>query len=150
MKKKKEDKKKSCPHCEEYKNGWKRALADYENMQKDLGAQREEIRRQIKISFVHDLLPVMDNFAQAIAHAPKELPKECDTWMQGVTFIEKQFADVLTGLGVKRIKVGDVFDPQEHESIGEGNEMKEVRSGWKIGDHVIRPAQVIIKKEEIK
>ena len=131
--------------CEEYKNGWKRALADYENLKNDLAKQKDDARRQIKTSFVHDLLPVMDNFAQAVAHAPKELPKECETWMQGVTFIEKQFADVFSGLGVEKINVGTEFDPNLHESVGEGNEMQEVRSGWKIGDHVIRPAQVIIK-----
>ncbi len=149
MKKKQKTKEsKTCEQCEEYKNGWKRALADYENLQKDLGTQREETRRQIKTGFVHDLLPVMDNFAQAVAHAPKDLPKECETWMQGVTFIEKQFADVLSGLGVERIEVGDAFDPNLHESVGEAEEMKEVRAGWKIGEHVIRPAQVMIKKED--
>ncbi|MBT4856776.1 nucleotide exchange factor GrpE [Candidatus Uhrbacteria bacterium] len=135
-----------CESCDEYKNGWKRALADYENLKRDLFTQKEGARRQIKVSFVQDLLPVMDNYAQAIAHAPKDLPKEYDTWMQGVTFIQKQFADVLAGLGVELIEIGDEFDPNLHESVGEGDEMKEVRAGWKIGDHVIRPAQVIVKK----
>jgi len=137
-----------CPDCQEYKNGWKRALADYENLKNDLGKQKEEARRQIKNSFIYDLLPVMDNFAQAVAHAPKDLPKECETWMQGVTFIERQFADVLQGLGAEKIEVGDAFDPNVHESVGEGEEMKEVRSGWKMGEHVIRPAQVIVKSDE--
>jgi len=145
----------ACENCDEYKNGWKRALADYENLKNDLIKQREEARRSIKVAFAQDLLPVIDNFAQALAHMPHperaggEL-KDLQSWLQGVTFIEKQFSDVLSGLGVEKIEVGDTFDPNLHESVGEGEEMKEVRSGWKIGDHVIRPAQVIIKQEESK
>ena len=137
----------ACDACDEYKNGWKRALADYENLKNDLAKQKEETRRSIKVAFVQDLLPVIDNFAQAVHHVPKELPKECETWLQGVTFIQKQLADVIAGMGVEKIAVNDALDPNLHESVGEGEELKEVQAGWKIGEHVIRPAQVIVKKE---
>lgn len=146
---------------QEYLDGWKRALADYENLQRDMGKRVEESRDRIKESFAHDLLPVMDNFEQAVSHAPSFSPlpeggvrgegvsaSEFEAWMQGVLFIKKQFEDVVQSLGLEKISVEGEFDPNLHESVGEGDEFKEVRSGWKIGDKVIRPAQVIVKKQK--
>lgn len=142
MSKKKEKESKE----QEYLDGWKRALADYENLQRDMGKRLDESRDRIKESFVYDLLPVMDNFEQAVNHAP-ELGEEHQSWMQGVLFIKKQFEDVVKNLGLEKISVEGEFDPNLHESVGEGDKFKEVRSGWKIGDKVIRPAQVITKKD---
>lgn len=139
--------KQECESCAEYKTGWKRALADYENLQKENSARLDESRKRIKADFAHDLLPVMDNFHQAIKFAP-EMEKNNQSWMDGVTFIEKQFEEVLKGLGLERIDASIEFDPNLHEAVGEGDEQEEVNSGWKIGDTVIRPAQMIIKKEK--
>lgn len=139
MKKQKNDK------SEEYLNGWKRALADYENLKKEIGSEKEKDRNRIKESLVYDLLPVIDNFEQAVAHAPN-LDGAQKSWLDGVLFIKKQFEDVMQGLGLEKISVGDVFDPNLHEAVGEAEEMKEVSSGWMLNGKVIRPAKVIIKK----
>jgi len=131
----------------EYEAGWKRALADYENLKRDMATQALASRERIKIDFVEQLLPVVDNFHQAVSHAPETEDAKLQNWLQGVLYIEKQFEDVLTVFGLERISVGDTFDPNLHEAVGEGEEMKEVQPGWKIGDRVIRPAKVITVKE---
>lgn len=146
-KKKKPKKKDLQAQCDEYLAGWKRALADYENLQRDLAQTKEDSRRQIRTALAHELLPIMDNFDQAVSHAPSEMPKELETWMQGVTFIKKQFEDAFASMGIERINVEEPFDPNVHEAVGEAEEMEEVRTGWKIGEHVLRPAQVKTKKE---
>ena len=130
---------------DEYKAGWQRALADYENLKRDMADQLTQSRNRIRADFAHDLLPVMDNFAQAVEHAP-ELP-EHKAWLDGVLYIQKQFEDVMSSLGLEKIDAAGEIDPHLHETVGEGDEQKEVRTGWMIGDHVIRPAQVVIKKE---
>ena len=65
----------------------------------------------------------------------------------------KQFMDVLNSLGVKQIEgVGSTFNPEYHEAVsavqdenlGE-KEIKEVfRTGYKIGEKVIRHAMVVV------
>jgi molecular chaperone GrpE len=138
---------------QEYLNGWKRALADYENLKRDLSKQKEEDRQRIKIDFAYQLLPVIDNFEQAVHYAPASssqdsvASKEIQQWLQGIIFIQKQFEDVMNSLGIERIEIGSEFNPELHESVGEGEEFKEVNSGWKMGEKIIRPVKVIIKQE---
>ena len=146
----------------EYEAGWKRALADYENLKRDMSSQAAESRNRIKADFAHALLPVMDNFQQAVRSAPasEEIAEvvsppgdptspgvtSAKAWLQGVLYIQKQFEGVLTDLGLEKIDSTGAFDPYLHEAVGEGEEQTEVRGGWKIGDHVIRPAHVILKR----
>lgn len=142
-----------CATCDEYIAGWKRALADYENLQKQNTSVREEDRRRIRVSLAHDLLPVIDNFDQALKFAPKDVDAN---WLAGVQHIARQFAEVLSGLNIQPIEsVGHVFDPNLHESGGstwdeakpEHVVLEEVIRGWKLGDLVIRPAKVIVNQK---
>lgn len=145
----------SCARCDEYLAGWKRALADYENLQKENSKLREEDRRRIRMSVAHDLLPVIDNFEQAIRFAPKEMPDAMKNWFAGVSHIARQFSDVLASLGIVPVEsVGHAFDPNQHESGGSKHVddmpvnviVEELVKGYKIGDFVIRPAKVIVNE----
>ncbi len=142
--------------CAELESGWRRALADYENLKKDQLASAAKARDQIKIGFAEDLLPVIDNFAQAVKFAPAEdaLPDDMKPWFQGVMFIQKQFEAVMNGLGISPIATDGSFDANVHEAAGtrsesgreDGKILEVVLPGWKIGDHVLRPAKVIINQ----
>jgi len=153
---KKKEQPASCESCEEYKQGWQRALADYENIKKDMAVQLEASRKRIKAEFALDLLPVIDNFAQAVAHAP-DLPEQ-QAWLDGVLYIQKQFQDVLGTLGVEQISTSGQFDPHLHETVGsEFDESKpdeeilrEIQPGWTLQENVLRPAKVIINSKEQK
>jgi len=137
---------------DEYLLGWKRALADYENLKRDLDKIKEENRNRIRVELAHTLLPVIDNFEQAVNHIPdlstvdEKVRKNIEIWLQGVAFIKKQFEGAMNELGIERIPVSDEIDPNLHEIVGEADEQKEVLSGWKIGERVLRPVKVIIKK----
>lgn len=144
--------------CDEYLAGWKRALADYENLQKQNAQLRADDRRRIVINLAHELLPVVDNFDQAMKHAPADVDKN---WFAGVSHIARQFESVLAFLGMAPIDaVGKIFDPHEHESGGARSEeskpdhevLEEIVKGWKMsasggGDLVIRPAKVIVNQK---
>jgi len=145
----------NCSSCADSLAGWKRALADYDNLQKDLLRQREEIRERVKEGFAHDLIAVLDNFDQAVKFAPQDLPAEVTTWLVGVTHVQNQFVSVLEGLGLESFgAVGDVFDPHLHnaaderdqEGAEEGSVIEIIQRGWKLGDKVVRPANVIVRK----
>lgn len=146
---------------QEYLHGWKRALADYENLKKNLGSEKQAERNRLKISLAHELLPVIDNFEQAITHLPELTPEEekkLENWLTGVKFIKKQFEDVMASLGITPIESLTTFDPNMHEASGEetdeskgdGEILRVLQSGWKMGETVIRPAKVILNKLETK
>ena len=139
--------------CAEYLAGWKRALADYENLQKQNAQARADDKRRNVVNLAHELLPVVDNFDQALKHAPKDLDKN---WFAGVQHIARQFADALAALGITPIDaVGQPFDPNLHESGGsrweeakpEHTVIEELIKGWKLGDAVIRPSKVIVNQQ---
>jgi molecular chaperone GrpE (heat shock protein) len=56
--------------CDEYLAGWKRALADYENLQKMNAQTRDTDRRRVRSNLAEDLLPVVDNFGYVTKHVP--------------------------------------------------------------------------------
>lgn len=142
--------------CDEYLAGWKRALADYENLQKQNSQAREDDRRRNRINLANDLLPVVDNFEQAMKFAPQEIPAELKSWFTGISHIARQFAEALKNMGIEPVEsVGHVFNPNIHESGGSRFEedkpenvvLEEVMKGWKLGDIVIRPAKVIVNQK---
>ncbi|MBU0613822.1 nucleotide exchange factor GrpE [Patescibacteria group bacterium] len=146
--------------CQEYEAGWRRALADYENLKKQMANDMDVSRARICISFTEDLLPVMDNFDQAVLHAPnvEDQSDEIKNWLQGILYIKKQFEDVISDLGASKIIAQGHFDPNIHEAAGtesqedmeENQIISEVQSGWKLGSRIIRPAKVIINQKKVK
>ncbi len=141
--------------CDEYLAGWKRALADYENLQKENAKLREEDRRRIRMNVAHELLPVIDNFEQAMKFAPADMPDSMKNWFVGISHIARQFSEVLSSLGITPIDtIGHAFDPNIHESGGSKHDdekpvnviLEEVVRGYKIGDVVLRPAKVIVNE----
>src|SRR5262245_27905912 len=92
-----------CPNCaetrkqmEEYKIGWQRALADYQNLQKETAARRAELVSMSEQQILEDFIPVYDNFKKAFsAKGDGEWSKEQESWVVGIQYIRKQFADIL-------------------------------------------------------
>lgn len=139
----------------EYKAGWQRAMADYQNLQKETAARRHELLAMSKQQILEEFIPVYDNFKMAFAHHPdlKDDHKHVKHWIDGIGHIMKQYREVLKAHGVEEIKtVGEQFDPRLHEAAGEeegskpGTIVKEVTGGYKMGERVIKPARVIICK----
>src|SRR4051812_2912437 len=100
---------------DEYLAGWKRALADYENLKKHNAQDRDEDRRRVRVQLAHELLPVIDNFDQSLKFAPSDMPDQAKKWFEGIQHIGRQFAEVLNGIGIEPIPaVGQMFDPHLH------------------------------------
>ena len=137
---------------EEYLRGWQRARADYDNLKKETERNLQELRKYIKAEMILDVLPVYDHFKMAMAHIPLD-QQEAD-WIQGINHIHREFADWLKSEGVEEIATkGQEFDPRYHEAVAteqssedEGQIIKEIKTGYKINDTILRPAQVIVSK----
>ncbi len=140
---------------DQYLVGWKRALADYDNVKKELSTEKDRMRASVQWSFAGALLPVLDNFDEATKHAPEGLDPKTQNWLTGILYIKNQFEQVMNDLGLQPFgAVGDAFDPNKHEAAGEREEegkehgtiLEIVRRGWTLGERVVRPASVITAK----
>ena len=149
-----------CIKCEEFKKeaaefkqGWQRALADYKNLQAETSKRRGEWAQMSETQILEEFIPVYEHLKLAINN--EQLTSDTSPWVAGVKYVLKQFADILKAHGVEEIKtVGEKFDPRFHEAVGheevegksEGEIIKEISGGYKVGDKVIRAARVIISK----
>lgn len=137
--------------CEEYLQGWKRALADYDNVKKDMARERSEMRRDAVESAAEAFLPVLEHFDAAVRFTP-DVDDKAKGWLQGILHIRRELEEAMKQLGVEPFgDVGEAFDPMKHESAGSRTEegtpnviLEVLRKGWKIGERVIRPASVIV------
>lgn len=132
---------------QEYLEGWQRARAELDNYKKRMSQERSETLERLKAITIEPLLQLSDNFAAMTAHVPKSLQK--DPWVQGVLHVGRQLETILQEFGLEPIgKVGEEFNPRMHEVVGEEKGEKPnhvaavVRTGYKIGETIIRPAQV--------
>lgn len=144
---------------EEYKIGWQRAVADYQNLQRETLKRQSEWAQMSERQIIEEFIPVYDHFKKAFAHHPElkssdENNKQIKNWIDGIGYIMKQFGDILKTHNIEEVKtIGEKFDPRFHESAGEeeaegepGTIIREVSGGYKLKDMVIKPARVILIK----
>jgi molecular chaperone GrpE len=128
---------------EEFKNienQLKRALADYQNLEKRNVEERSIWIKTANKDLLLKLLPGLDSLILAEKHTQDE----------GVKISIKHFIDTLSEVGVKRIETeGKDFDPNLMEAVStttgdEGKVVEEVRAGYTLFDTILRPAQVVV------
>ncbi|OGC88519.1 nucleotide exchange factor GrpE [Candidatus Adlerbacteria bacterium RIFOXYC1_FULL_48_26] len=124
---------------QEYLDGWQRARADFVNFKKEEALLLADKEDRIKAEFVEALLPSLDSFEMALKHNPSD----------ELALVEKQLISSLQKMGVERFGAeGEAYDHYKHEALaqqGDGETVRSVeRSGYKVGERIIRPAQVII------
>ncbi|MBQ9298652.1 MAG: nucleotide exchange factor GrpE [Clostridia bacterium] len=126
----------------------KRIMAEFENYKKRSSKEKEQQYTYILGDVVSSLLPVLDNLDKAVTVETQDTQ-----YKQGVELVLKQFQDVLSTFGVKKIEaVGNPFDPELHdavshvedESLGEQIVKEEYKAGYRIGDKVIRHSMVVV------
>ena len=138
----------------ELKNSLARRQADFENYRKRVDRERSETYNRVVADVAEKLLPVSDNLKRALEAEASVEAAESDEFrhfLSGVDLIWKQLTGVLDALGVKTIPaVGEQFNPHVHEAVvTEATDeyepdtvIQEIRSGYRLGDKLIRPALV--------
>lgn len=130
-----------------------RVRADFENYRKRVETEKEQARAAGKAGAILKLLPVIDNIERAIAHLPEDLKD--NKWAQSVVGLVKNLDKSLENLDLHRIEAssGTPFNPELHEAIqmeeGEGEQeviADELQPGYKLGNQVVRPSMVKVKK----
>jgi molecular chaperone GrpE len=129
---------------EDFENKYKRAIADYQNLQKRVQDEKTEWIRSANRELLLRILTVLDTLILAYQH----------TQDKNVQVSVQQFLDVLKSEGVTKIEaVGQEFNPHIMECIttepGEENKvLEEIRVGFMLNDKVLRPAQVKVGSEK--
>lgn len=128
---------------QELEEKYKRALADYQNLEKRVAEERKKWIRTASKELILRLLPVLDTLELGAKHIQDE----------GLRLSVKQFLDVLKNEGVERIETkGRDFDPNTMECIdtvpGEENKIiQEIRAGFTLFGNVLRSVQVKVGKQ---
>ncbi|MBM3985272.1 MAG: nucleotide exchange factor GrpE, partial [Planctomycetes bacterium] len=99
------------------------------------------------------LLSVLDNLQRALESPPPGAPQD---FLQGLRFIEQQFAAVLAEQGVTPVlpEPGQALDPRSHQALIEepsdgqppGSILRVAVPGYRLHDRLLRPAQVIVAR----
>jgi molecular chaperone GrpE len=128
---------------------YKRALADLDNYRKRSARELERRVSEASESLLREWLDAVDSVERAVRIGPS------DPCYDGMRAVLEQMDAILARHGVQRIGApGEPFDPSRHEAIGveltsevPSHTIKSVeRSGFALGDRVIRPAQVVVAR----
>jgi molecular chaperone GrpE len=129
----------------------KRIQADFSNYRKVVEREKEQFRVFANENILKSLLSVLDSFELAIKHH-----NDVDV-KNDLTVIYTQLIEVLEEYGLKKIDVGDEFNPKFHEAIKVTKKedldviqrIGEVfQQGFILGQKVLRPAKVEVLKKE--
>jgi molecular chaperone GrpE len=128
---------------------YRRALADLDNYRKRAAREIETRVVEAREAVIRDWLEAVDSVERALRMDPDG---QC---ADGLRAVLAQMDAVLTRQGVKRIGTpGDEFDPERHdalavqpsENVPDRTIVAVERSGYAMGDRVIRPAQVVVAR----
>ncbi len=130
----------------EYKDGWARSQAEFQNYKKRIERDNELTYASMKGDIIKKVLPALDDLERALQNRPAD-----DAWASGIELIARKLQNILESEGVKRIEAqGVLFDPTFHEAISHepseevesGHVIAVAQNGYMLGERVIRPALV--------
>lgn len=135
----------------EWKERCSRQQAEFENVRKRLRREADEAGTRAVARTIKPLLDQLDNLDRALDAARPDAFAE---FAQGVTMIREQFRAALAGQGLVPVPCEGRFDPAVHEVIAEaetaeqpkGHIIQVHRAGWKLGEQLVRAAQVVVAK----
>jgi molecular chaperone GrpE len=126
----------------------RRVAADFDNYRKRTEREQQQMIARISARVVEALLPALDDLDLALRAAEKQ--GDVSKLAEGVKLVRDKLHETLGRVGVERIDAENTsFDPNLHDAVmdegGDGEEtvvVEEMRPGYRLADHVIRPAMV--------
>ena len=139
---------------------FKRALADYQNLEKRVAEGRSEMNSWAVTNLMRQIGQVMHYFDQAFKGVSEE--EQQSNWFKGVKMANLQLAQVLQNEGLEEIETDGQFDPALHEAVdtreptsaeasaGKGEDgkiLEVVEKGYMLNGKILKPARVIVGKK---
>ena len=134
------------------------SVDEIERVKERLSKQAAREIEQHKRDLVRDFIEVLDDLDRAVQvpQGSGGASTVADGVREGVELVRKNFRSKLAQLGVEREPaLGMSFDPARHEAVSvlpvvdparDGLIVDVVREGYRMGDDVLRPAQVVVAR----
>jgi molecular chaperone GrpE len=129
-----------------------RAAAELDNVRRRMEREVTNAHKYGAEKLLSSLLPIMDSLEQALQLAEKSAD---NAMHEGLELTMRLFIDVLNKFDVTQLDpMGEVFDPQQHEAMAmqavpdaaPNTVIAVFQKGYKLNDRVIRPARVVVAK----
>ena len=140
----------------ELKNKLLRSAADLENYRKRSTRDKADAIRYGNQRLLEDLLPVIDNFGMGMQASEQDSGSMI---YMGMSMVQKQLDDFLANQGVQAVDLqpGTMFDPKVHDAMAqevsdtfeEGQIIRVMRKGYKMGERLVRPAKVVVAQAPV-
>jgi molecular chaperone GrpE len=131
-----------------YLDNLQRLKAEFDNYRKRAARDQESLVARAHERLVKELLPVLDDLGRALEAAEQHEEAKLE---DGVRLVQRQLSEVLAKEGLTEIETDGAFDPHVHEALlaqtsdaEPGTVIEVLQKGYRLGDHVLRPARVII------
>ena len=124
-------------------NNWKRALADYKNLENRIAEDREQLVFYVKKQAIEGFLPFLDNLEKIEEHVKDK----------GLELTLKDFRKTLSNMGIQEIETEDKeFNHETMDAIDTKKGKKDVvlktaLRGYLLNGKLLRPAKVIVGQE---
>lgn len=137
--------------AEEYLDGWQRSRAEFANARKRMQRETTDSYRNATVDVIARLLPVIDDFDRALGSVPPAVAST--SWFEGLQLVHRKMAGILENAEIETIPaLGQPFDPTVHNAImreaseefESGTVVKELQTGYRLGERVIRPTLVVV------
>ena len=131
-----------------------RKAAEVENLRKQSAQRVQKASRDGMRRVAAELLPALDDFERALAHAEAEEGDEEHHLTAGIRLVQQKMIEALKRTGIEQYSPkGETFDPHLHEAVAQqpagdgaqpGTVLEVVQNGYRLGDDVLRPARVVV------
>jgi molecular chaperone GrpE len=140
--------------AEEYRDLLRQSRLDLAEQRRKLEAERAEVAAQARVDLILRLLTLLDEPAPDHTEAaarqaePSPVPDTTEQLLRGLLEAE----------GVEKIDaLGALFNPWEHQALqhqtspelDDQRVLAVLRDGYRLGDRVIRPAQVVVARRGV-
>jgi molecular chaperone GrpE len=133
---------------DEYLDTLQRLKAEFDNYRKRIARDQGDLVARASERLVKQLLPVLDDLERTLGAAAAHDEGKLE---EGVRLVQRALADVLAKEGLVEVRTEGAFDPHTQEALlsqpspePEGAVIQVLQKGYRLGDHVLRPARVVV------
>lgn len=139
---------------------WERILrmqADNDNATRRVERDMANAHKFALEKFLTALLPIIDSLELCIVNTPSDVEPATRSILEGVNLTLKMFYTALEKFGVKQINpLAEPFDSEHQQAISmqfdatvkPGTVISVMQKGYTLNDRLLRPALVVVAKEE--
>ena len=126
----------------------KHTQAEFENYQKRIDRDKQQIIKCAGEDLVKELLPIIDNFERALQQANKD-----DEFVKGTELIINQLLEILKAKGLEEVNAEGIFNPNIHEALLQeesekksGTIIQVLEKGYLFNGKLLRAVKVKVAK----